>query len=742
MLEHASTHGRDFGRVSLSLSRMSKGAYGGVYKAVYNTTGLVVALKVIDLDTPDDDISEIQKEVAILSTMRDAARHNITLYHGCYLNGHELWIAMDFASGGSIRTLMKSGPIEEKYIVLIVREVLVALSFLHRQGIIHRDVKAANVLLTQVGKIVLADFGVAAHLQTNNKRSTFIGTPLWMAPEVITDGKLYDTKADIWSLGVTLFEIATGNPPYFGMEPLRACALIPRSAPAKLDTAGPWSAPMREFLAMCLQVDPANRPTADELAKSKWIKAVSKGPAPLAPLRELIFRYRSWIQSGGQRTSLAGMDSLVREDTFDVEEDLWDFDPSTDDDESVEPLGDEPPRSLDAQAAISSVRPPKPSSNISRNHPLLRLFDAESNPYANPTQPTYINLPSGASSGDTVRPMISIPSFEEMDEMAEAKTTKFVELPSDLISPATVRANPFSWTTQQPAAQTSPYMPSSPRMRSQTPESEGPWGSSSNGFQTPTDSSFPDNVQGYPVVTSSPSLPAISSADRPFTSTRRRADTAPSFEYPPLGAGIPSPLPTPTHSNSTSVSSTSSYNPSSSSGGSSPSYQNTSFSSSVGGHSTSSPPFPQRPVGEAQDRERYQTERATSQARPQGGFPLQISTPMTEYSNGAGYATPPTSAPGPFDQDFDPSDSPTFSLITPTPVSHPPPNAFPFPAESRAPPQQPLPWPTGPPLRPLDYGKLVTPSDVHSELEKTIAELGKWLEVVDGGLARILKGTA
>lgn len=118
------------------------------------------------------------------------------------------------------------------------------------------------MLLTQVGKIVLADFGVAAHLQTNNKRSTFIGTPLWMAPEVITDGKMYDTKADIWSLGVTLFEIATGNPPYFGMEPLRACALIPRSAPAKLD-AGPWSITMREFLAMCLQVDPANvRPLA------------------------------------------------------------------------------------------------------------------------------------------------------------------------------------------------------------------------------------------------------------------------------------------------------------------------------------------------------------------------------------------------------------------------------------------------------------------------------------------------
>lgn len=155
---------------------------------------------------------------------------------------------------------MKSGKIEEKYIVLIVREVLVALSYLHRQGIIHRDIKAANVLLTQAGKILLCDFGVAAHLQiASNKRSTFIGTPLWMAPEVIMDGKSYDTKADIWSLGVTLYEIATGNPPYFGMEPLRACALIPNRAPARFDASeGNFSLVMKEFLALCLQTDPAN----------------------------------------------------------------------------------------------------------------------------------------------------------------------------------------------------------------------------------------------------------------------------------------------------------------------------------------------------------------------------------------------------------------------------------------------------------------------------------------------------
>lgn len=116
---------------------------------------------------------------------------------------------------------------------------------------------AANVLLTGTGRIVLCDFGVAAHLQHgNNKRSTFIGTPYWMAPEVIADGKLYDTKADIWSLGVTCYECATGNPPYAQYEALRAIQLIPKNPPAKLDPHAGWSVPMREFLACCLNENP------------------------------------------------------------------------------------------------------------------------------------------------------------------------------------------------------------------------------------------------------------------------------------------------------------------------------------------------------------------------------------------------------------------------------------------------------------------------------------------------------
>ncbi|KAK4051572.1 kinase that interacts with cdc31p [Microbotryomycetes sp. JL201] len=564
---------------------VGKGAYGGVYKGVHKPTGLVVALKVIDLDTPDDDISEIQKEVALLSEMRDAARHNITLYHGCYLSGHELWIAMDFASGGSIRTLMKSGSIEEKYIVVIIREVLVALSFLDRQGIIHRDVKGmyhladhpANVLLTQAGQILLCDFGVAAHLQTNNKRSTFIGTPLWMAPEVITDGKLYDTKADIWSLGITCYEIATGNPPYFGMEPLRACALIPRSTPARLE-GGSWSTPMRDFLAQCLQIDPTSRPTADELARHKWIKAASK--VPMTIMRELINRYVNWVQRGGQRASLAGVESLAREDTFDIEEDSWDFDDVQDEPFApVETLGDEPPRSLDAQAAANNKRPPK--QILPRSHPLMRLFDEDSNAYSAPKLEMTINLPSGPV--DTVRPTISIPSLDDANDFYDSNPSSGINLAivEDLMTPATIRSQPFSWLQQQ---QPTKLNFGGASAGTSAPFGDEDWGSSS--FMSHDSREVPPTSNPVPVPTS-PSLPTIP-LDRPLQSpNRKRADTAPSSDYPPLGPGIPAFFQA--HSNQTSVSSQSSNTSNSL-------FSNGSFASS---QLSSSPPTMSKPFAAA-----------------------------------------------------------------------------------------------------------------------------------------------
>ncbi|KAG8718145.1 hypothetical protein FRC08_005856 [Ceratobasidium sp. 394] len=288
------------------LQCVGRGAYGSVHKGIFIPTGEVVALKIINLDGQDDDVEAIQKEVALLSSLRGSDNTNITRYHGCWLEGPHVWIVMDFAEGGSVRTLAKAAPnnsIEERYTAVIMREVIQALAFLHRNNVIHRDLKAANVLISSDGRVMLCDFGVSALLATpHSKRSTFVGTPQWMAPEVIL-GQTYDTKADIWGLGITLYEMVTGAPPHADQDHMRALMLIPKLKPPKLPDATDASKEMRDFLVLCLQLNPSDRLPAEELAKSKWVKS-AKGSVSI--LKDLLTRYESWTSKGGVRTSLAG----------------------------------------------------------------------------------------------------------------------------------------------------------------------------------------------------------------------------------------------------------------------------------------------------------------------------------------------------------------------------------------------------------------------------------------------------
>ncbi|EJU04118.1 Pkinase-domain-containing protein, partial [Dacryopinax primogenitus] len=265
------------------LETVGKGAYGSVHRGIHIPSGCVVALKIINLDTTDD-VSEIQGEIALLSRLNGGDQCNVTRYWGCWLEGANVWIAMDYAAGGSIRTLMKAGKIEERYTAVVIRETLVGVSFLHRQNIIHRDIKAANILLTSAGRVMLCDFGVSALLPSaNSKRMTMAGTVLWMAPEVISPSSSYDTKADIWSLGSTVYEIATGDPP------MRAnpFVVMPNTPPPVLPPQA-GSEEMREFVAACLREKPSDRLTADDLLKHKWLKPYAKKPVSL--LKELILR--------------------------------------------------------------------------------------------------------------------------------------------------------------------------------------------------------------------------------------------------------------------------------------------------------------------------------------------------------------------------------------------------------------------------------------------------------------------
>ncbi|KAK9277605.1 hypothetical protein L1049_007150 [Liquidambar formosana] len=257
---------------------VGEGVSANVFRALCIPLNEIVAIKVLDLEKCNNDLDGIRREVQTMSLIDHS---NLLRAHCSFTADRSLWVVMPYMAGGSCLHIMKSAyseGFEQPVIATMLREVLKALVYLHAHGHIHRDVKAGNILVDSNGAVKLADFGVSACMfdtgDRQRSRNTFVGTPCWMAPEVMQQLHGYDFKADIWSFGITALELAHGHAPFSKYPPMKVLLMTLQNAPPGLDYERDkkFSKSFKEIVAACLVKDPKKRPTSEKLLKHPFFK--------------------------------------------------------------------------------------------------------------------------------------------------------------------------------------------------------------------------------------------------------------------------------------------------------------------------------------------------------------------------------------------------------------------------------------------------------------------------------------
>ncbi|XP_058154480.1 STE20-like serine/threonine-protein kinase isoform X2 [Dasypus novemcinctus] len=268
------------------IGELGDGAFGKVYKAQNRETNVLAAAKVIDTKS-EEELEDYMVEIDILAS---CDHPNIVKLLDAFYFENNLWILIEFCAGGAVDAVMLEleRPLTESQIQVVCKQTLEALNYLHDNKIIHRDLKAGNILFTLDGDIKLADFGVSAkNTRTIQRRDSFIGTPYWMAPEVVmcetSKDRPYDYKADVWSLGVTLIEMAEIEPPHHELNPMRVLLKIAKSEPPTLAQPSKWSSHFKDFLKKCLEKNVDARWNTSQLLQHPFVTVDSN-----KPIRELI----------------------------------------------------------------------------------------------------------------------------------------------------------------------------------------------------------------------------------------------------------------------------------------------------------------------------------------------------------------------------------------------------------------------------------------------------------------------